>query len=214
MHPASWNIGPAWNFGPTHVTAPGWNNGGYHRGWGNGNGYGYGYGGLHNGVRRGVIVPVYPIYPALPLYDSGYGYSDDSESAPPPPDSGADYTVSSGNPYAPPPPYQPAAPPAAYQPSAPPAPYQPPAAPSSEYQQQPAVPAQPEPVVVQPPITVVLQNGQKLVVQNYAVVDAMLWDFSKPVARKIPLSTIDVSASAIATYEAGGEFPQLTPPAQ
>src|SRR5438270_9713252 len=42
MHPASWNVGPLWNVGPTHVKAPGWNNWGYQRGWGNG----YGNGGL------------------------------------------------------------------------------------------------------------------------------------------------------------------------
>lgn len=182
MHPASWNVGPA------HGTVQGWNNNwGYHRGWGNGYGYGYG------GARRGVIVPFY--YPIVPFFDTGsYGYSDDSGAAPPPPDAGPDYGLSEsgpdGAPYPAAPPYPPAAPPAVYR--------------------EQSAPAQPEPVVVQPPITVVLQNGQKFVVQNYAVMDATLWDFSKPVARKIPLSAIDVSASAIATYEAGGEFPELT----
>jgi len=81
--------------------------------------------------------------------------------------------------------------------------------PPAESHEQTA-PAQPEPVVVQPPITIVLQDGQHFVVQNYAVMDATLWDFSKPVPRKIPLSSIDLSASARATSIAGGEFPELT----
>jgi len=206
IFPASWNVGQEpWSAGPARGVVPAWNNSwGYHHG----NGYGYGYGGPHNDVRRGVIVPIYPIFP---FFDNGsYGYSDDSGAAPPPTDAGPDYGLSeSAAPY---PPYAPQPYAQPYQPSAPPyaaVPMQP-ASPPSEYH-EPAAPAQPEPVVVQPPITIVLQNGQKFVVQNYAVMDATLWDFSKPVARKIPLSTIDVSASARATSAAGAEFPELTP---
>lgn len=145
---------------------------------------------------------IIPIYPIVPFFSTGsYGYSDDSEAASPAPEAGPDYGLSDSSPYAPP--YQTYAPP---YPAAPPAP----AVPPSEYR-EPAGAAQPEPVVIQPPITIVLQNGQKFVVQNYAVMDATLWDFSKPVTRKIPLATIDVSASARATNAAGAEFPELTP---
>ena len=61
-----------------------------------------------------------------------------------------------------------------------------------------------------PPVTVVLRNGQKLQVQNYAVMDHTFWDFSKQPARKIPISTIDISASSEATAANGGDFPELS----
>jgi hypothetical protein len=71
--------------------------------------------------------------------------------------------------------------------------------------QAPAAPP-PPPVI---PLTVVLRDGQKLQVQNYAVMDHTFWDFSKQPARKIPISSIDVSASSQATAASGGEFPEL-----
>lgn len=64
----------------------------------------------------------------------------------------------------------------------------------------------PEPVI---PVTVVLRSGQKLQVQNYAVMGNTFWDFSKQPARKIPISSIDLSASSQATAANGGEFPDL-----
>jgi hypothetical protein len=73
-----------------------------------------------------------------------------------------------------------------------------------------APPPAAEPAVPVVPVTVVLRNGQKLQVQNYAVMDQTFWDFSKQPARKIPLSSIDVSASSQATAASGGEFPQLS----
>ena len=60
-----------------------------------------------------------------------------------------------------------------------------------------------------PPITVVLRNGQRFTSQNYAVMDGTLWDFSHPVARKIPVASIDAAASVRATEQAGGEWPAL-----
>ncbi len=71
--------------------------------------------------------------------------------------------------------------------------------------QAPAAPPPPPAV----PLTVVLRDGQKLQVQNYAVMDHTFWDFSKQPARKIPISSIDVSASSQATAASGGEFPEL-----
>lgn len=61
------------------------------------------------------------------------------------------------------------------------------------------------------PITVILRNGQKLQVENYAVMGQTLWDFSKQPVRKIPLSSIDVAASTQATAASGAEFPQIAP---
>jgi hypothetical protein len=46
-------------------------------------------------------------------------------------------------------------------------------------------------------------------VQNYAVMNGVLWDFSRQPTRKIPIASIDVSASTSATEANGGEFPQL-----
>jgi hypothetical protein len=73
------------------------------------------------------------------------------------------------------------------------------------YPPQPAAPPQPPPV----PVTLVLRNGEKLQVQNYAVTNNTFWDFTQRGARKIPLSNIDLAASAKATQANGGEFPQL-----
>ena len=59
------------------------------------------------------------------------------------------------------------------------------------------------------PVTLVLQNGQRIQVKNYAVMDGVFWDFSKQPSRKIPLSSINLDASAQATQANGGEFPDL-----
>ena len=84
-----------------------------------------------------------------------------------------------------------------------PGPYAPPqsAAPplASANEQQPA----------QAPITLILQSGAKLTVTNYAVMSGVVWDFSKQPSRKIPVSTINLTASQKATEDTGGEFPQL-----
>lgn len=64
----------------------------------------------------------------------------------------------------------------------------------------------------QPPVTLVLRNGQRLTVNDYAVMDQTFWDFSKQPVYKIPLSNIDLAASQRATEAAGGEFPALSGP--
>jgi hypothetical protein len=61
----------------------------------------------------------------------------------------------------------------------------------------------------QVPITLVLRNGQQIQVQNYAVMDYIFWDFTRQPARRIPVSSIDISASTRATEATGAEFPQL-----
>ncbi len=76
------------------------------------------------------------------------------------------------------------------------------------YQQQApaAEPAGPPPV----PLTLILRDGQQLQVQNYAVTDNTFWEFTDRGTRKIPLSNIDLAASAKATQANGGEFPQIS----
>lgn len=62
------------------------------------------------------------------------------------------------------------------------------------------------------PVTLVLRDGQQLQVQNYAVMDQTFWDFTRQPVRKIPISSIDIAASAKATEAKGGEFPQMASP--
>jgi hypothetical protein len=161
--------------------------GGYRSGFGYGSGFGY-RPGFGYGSRRGAvaIVPFYPFYDSSNYSDSSNYYDD--AGAPGPPDAAADY--------------------------GPPSPdyYQPPYGPGDgtpSYPSGQAPPIHDAPLENQPPITVVLQSGQQLVIQNYAVMNGMLWDFSKPAVRKIPLASIDLSASARATSAAGAEFPEL-----
>jgi hypothetical protein len=73
------------------------------------------------------------------------------------------------------------------------------------YPQQSGASQQPAPI----PLTLVLRTGEQLQVQNYAVTDNTFWDFAQRGTRKIPLSNIDLAASAKATQANGGEFPQL-----
>lgn len=81
-----------------------------------------------------------------------------------------------------------------------------------KYGQQPPAPlVQQDPQPPQAPVTLVLLNGQHLQVQNYAVMDQTFWDFSAQPTRKIPISNIDVAASAKATMANGGDFPELNP---
>lgn len=61
-----------------------------------------------------------------------------------------------------------------------------------------------------PPITLVLNDGHTLQVQNYAIMGSTFWDFSKQPARRIPLSSINVPASAKATEASGAEFPPIS----
>jgi len=68
----------------------------------------------------------------------------------------------------------------------------------------------PAPAPPSPPLTVVLTSGQTLEVQNYAVMGDAFWDFSSQPIRKIPVSKIDVAASARASEANGAEFPQLS----
>ena len=58
-------------------------------------------------------------------------------------------------------------------------------------------------------VTVVLRSGQKIEVQNYAVMGDSFWDFSRQPARRIPLSSVDIAASTKATEASGGQFPAI-----
>lgn len=154
----------------------------------------------YDGVYPGVFA--YPVFPLSDwnsyLGDPGTYYGNQGgyyQNGPPvaPPDA-----YGPPNPYASEPnPYQPRA----YEPA--PEPYAAPA---------PAAPQVETPIEPLPPLVLILHDGQKLELANYAIVDGVLWDFSKRVAHKIPVSSIDMTASAKATVDNGGEFPQFSNP--
>jgi hypothetical protein len=75
--------------------------------------------------------------------------------------------------------------------------------------QVPVLQTRDDPQPPPPPVMLVLRNGQQLKVQNYAIMDQTFWDFSSQPTRKIPITNIDIAASAKATAAGGGEFPQL-----
>jgi hypothetical protein len=72
-----------------------------------------------------------------------------------------------------------------------------------------AAPPSTDPTPPAAPITVVLRSGQKIEVQNYAVMGDSFWDFSRQPARRIPLSSVDIAASTKATEAGGGQFPAI-----
>ena len=74
---------------------------------------------------------------------------------------------------------------------------------------EPAPSAAPERRPPTPPVTLILRDGQQLSVENYAVMNQTFWNFSKRPVQKIPISNIDLAASAKATEANGGEFPQI-----
>jgi hypothetical protein len=153
-------------------------------------------------IRRPGGVYGYPYY-GFGLYpytglglgyygNDGYGYDPYYDSG-----SGAPYQEQ----------YQPMMDPGAGYPPPPDAAYPPvPYAPYDQQQQAPA--AAPEPDPPSTPITLILKTGEKLTVQNYAIANGMFWDFTKPTAKRIPIANIDIAASAKATDEAGGAFPE------
>lgn len=73
----------------------------------------------------------------------------------------------------------------------------------------PAAPAVQEPVAPVPPTpatVIVLRDGRRLETSNYAIMDQTLWNFSARPIQKIPVSSIDVSASEKANAERGVDF--------
>jgi hypothetical protein len=72
----------------------------------------------------------------------------------------------------------------------------------------PPPPQQDDPPAPAKPIVIVLHSGQKVEVQSYAIMNGVLWDFTKQNSRRIPLASIDAPASAKATDDAGGSFPE------
>jgi hypothetical protein len=150
--------------------------------------------------RRGYVPFVYGAYfdPFYSSFDSSFDYGPGSYAYPPP-DSGeqtaevtanllgeqmqrlSDQVQQLGSQQSNvPPPYAPA-----YSPAAP--------------------PSDPAPA----PVTVVLRSGQRIQVQNYAVMGDSFWDFSRQPARRIPLTSVDIAASTKVTEANGGEFPAI-----
>ncbi len=181
-------------------------------GYAPGNAYGrYGH---NNGYGRNKyrgypfvywLTPYY--YPGL-FYDTGAYY--DSYDAYPPYDTsgGPQYQpeelAQSAPPYAPYPNYY-----AAPNPYLPPSYYNPPPASPTPVNPTPAD-AQSAQTPPSPPVTLVLRTGEKFQVQNYAVMGQTFWDFSRQPVRKIPVSSIDVPASAKATEASGADFPRIS----
>ncbi len=155
--------------------------------------YGYGYGGYGYGRRYGYYgLAYYPVF--------GYGDSWYDPSYYPPYDQYAPYDeypaygpamqdpnveLMGSNNYAP-----------------------------GNYQQGPYYMAPPAPAASNDalppanPIVVVLKNGQRVQMQSYGIMNGLLWDFSRPNSKRIPMASIDVAASVKATQEVGGSFPE------
>lgn len=73
----------------------------------------------------------------------------------------------------------------------------------------PAAPAVQEPVAPSPPTpatVIVLRDGRRLETSNYAIMDQTLWNFSARPIQKIPVNSIDISASEKANAERGVDF--------
>ena len=58
-----------------------------------------------------------------------------------------------------------------------------------------------------PALTLVFRDGHQLEVRKYAIVGKTLWNFSEDTARKIPLSSLDLDATAKLNEQRGVEFP-------
>jgi hypothetical protein len=72
-----------------------------------------------------------------------------------------------------------------------------------------AAPAVPEQSVTQPPepaTVIVLRDGRRFESTNYAIMDQTLWNFSARPVQKIPIGSIDVSASEKANADRGVDF--------
>ena len=76
------------------------------------------------------------------------------------------------------------------------------------YARPPAQPdtAQSVPTELIPPTVLVFHDQHKQEVQNYAIVGQTLWNFSGQRTQKIPLSDLDLIATAEANEARGGEF--------
>ena len=70
------------------------------------------------------------------------------------------------------------------------------------------IPPQSDPTPPGSPIVVILKSGQRIEMQSYGIMNNLLWDFSRPNSRRIPLASIDVAASVKATEAVGGSFPE------
>ncbi len=80
---------------------------------------------------------------------------------------------------------------------------------NAQVPQAPQAAAEEPPSRPTPPITLVLRSGEQVQVRNYAVMNQTFWDFTRRPAKQIPISQIDVQASAKATEASGGDFPAI-----
>lgn len=75
-------------------------------------------------------------------------------------------------------------------------------------EEQPPTPpaATPAPAAEQPPTVLVFKDGHTLELQNYAILGAMVYDLTPGHPRKIPLSDVDLQATAKQNDDRGIEF--------
>jgi len=57
-----------------------------------------------------------------------------------------------------------------------------------------------------PATMLVFRNGQQREIQNYAIVDGMLWNFTKSRTERIPLAVLDIPATVRANDDRGVDF--------
>jgi hypothetical protein len=72
--------------------------------------------------------------------------------------------------------------------------------------QTPATTSTPVSLPAEPATVIVLRNGWQFETTNYAIMDDTLWNFSAKPLQKIPLASIDISASQKANATRGVDF--------
>lgn len=77
---------------------------------------------------------------------------------------------------------------------------------TAEKAQIPIAASNPTPLPAEPATVIVLRNGQQFETTNYAIMDETLWNFSAKPLQKIPLSSIDMTASQKANATRGVDF--------
>ena len=58
----------------------------------------------------------------------------------------------------------------------------------------------------EPATVLVFRNGQQREIQNYAIVDGLLWNFTPSRTEKIPLAVLDIQATIKANDDRGVDF--------
>ncbi len=67
-------------------------------------------------------------------------------------------------------------------------------------------PAREERAQADPATVLVFRNGQQREIQNYAIIDGMLWNFTGSRTERIPLAVLDIPATVRANDDRGVDF--------